>query len=101
MIYADEEIVLDWWCIAVERAYKLALAERLDALRGERKIRPFDSRMVHPFSEQLGAAMALSALLPELTCLELDALQVRREAERDARDQFAREEAERLGYELK
>jgi hypothetical protein len=96
--FVDEYVGL--WCEAVQHAYKLAKTEKLRQFRGE-PVRTLDSRMMHPFSELIGAARMCERLVPPLVWLELDPLTLLKGAYDDARAEFAREEAERLGYELK
>jgi hypothetical protein len=90
----DEYVGL--WCEAVTDAYKLAKTEKLRQFRGERT-RTLDSRMMHPFSELIGAARMCERLVPPLAALELDPLVLMKGAYDDARRQFIEEEADRLG----
>lgn len=93
--FMDEYVGL--WCKAVIDAYTLAKNEKLRQLHGE-PVRTLDSRMMHPFSELIGAARVCERLIPPLALLELDPLLLMKGAYDDAREQFGREEAERLGY---
>jgi hypothetical protein len=79
------------WLDALEEAYRLARAERLREIRGDRRVRTFDEQGVHPFSRAWGVVQACEDLLPGLSALRrpeggvaLEAWMVRRLAAREA-----------------
>lgn len=88
----DDSVIFHRWTEAVQAAYRLAHASRTADLYF-RPVKRFDSRGVHPFSEECGRIAELQQLMPELRNAGFDPVLLRREAEKDATEQFVREAA--------
>jgi hypothetical protein len=78
----------DRWLTALEQAYKLAKAERLTELRGDRRPARFDERGLHVYSLLCGQCQAYEAVDDALQAVAIDPLLLSREARRDADREF-------------
>lgn len=84
------DFIVQRWCEAVTYAYELARGQRLADLRGER-VKTFDSRFMHPFSEAIGAAHQCQQLVGTLAYCELDPRELWKQAQRDANELYRQE----------
>lgn len=89
---------------AMRAAFALAKATRLRELRGERNVKAFDNRGLHPYSTEWGRIFALESLGMGLSAeRQLDdgsiitPSSMRRDAEREACLQFEEQVALALG----
>ncbi len=94
---SDRGGVAERWVEALETAYGLARGERLAEIRGDRRVKRFDSRGLHPYSEAWGRILSLEGLDPELAALRdlggdvaCEPGTLRHAAHRDAEEAVAR-----------
>lgn len=66
MAAVDDADTLAAWAEALWQAFVLAKGERGREIRGERKVRTFDSQGLHPYSMLWGRVLTCEFLLPEL-----------------------------------
>lgn len=85
-------MIFQRWVDALQTAYKLAYAARTADLNF-RPVKRYDSRGVHPFSEECGRIAELQQLMPELSHAGFDPVQLRRGAEEDAQAAYVMERA--------
>lgn len=85
-----DDLLTEGWLRAMQLAWQLAYATRLDELRGERR-KTFDSRGVHPFSMNVGMVYAYEELCPALALAGFDPITLRRDAEFEAHVAHERE----------
>lgn len=87
-----EGSVFALWEQALQIAYSTAKAARLAELRGDRRVKSFDGRGVHVYSQEWGRIFACEDLMPSLGHFryedDVDPLTLRRHAERDAEAEF-------------
>lgn len=75
-------------------AWMHAKGARTRELRGDRRVKTFDSRGLHPYSVEWGRILALEALLPDLEQRRatgdvlFDPVSMRHHAEREAEQEF-------------
>lgn len=86
---------MDVWGRALSLAWSHARADRARELRGDRTVRRFDPRGLHPYSLEWGQVLACEALLPGLSGLrdlgpQVDPVTMRRLAATEAEQDFAR-----------
>lgn len=72
------------WCQAVRFAYLAAKTSERKRLEGE-PLNTWDARGLHPFSVEVGRALAMQNVIPELRDLEFSAQVIRDGAREDAR----------------
>lgn len=80
------------WEQALQIAYSTAKAARGAELRGDRRVKSFDGRGVHVYSQEWGRIFACEDLMPALGSFryedDVDPVTLRRHAERDAEAEF-------------
>ena len=90
----SDEAIFELWQNAVRMALMLAKAARTAELRGDRRLKAFDSRGVHVYSAEWGRIFACEELIPELSELRgcgegiLDPVSLRSLAAREAESDF-------------
>lgn len=91
----SDEAILEAWASCVAFAWNLAKADRSRELRGDRSVKAFDARGLHPYSVEWGRILTYESMLPELADVRacshppLDWITMRRMAARDAERDFA------------
>ena len=85
-------VVMDW-SEALQEAWRLAVGERANELRGKR-VRRFDDQGLHPNSSAWGRVRAFEAVEPFLRELTTDPVELRQEAEREAESAYEDERFE-------
>lgn len=61
--------IFEEWADALYSAWLAAKGARLAEMRGDRRVKRFNTQGLHPYSVEWGRVLACEALLPELTAL--------------------------------
>jgi hypothetical protein len=96
-VIADDHVI-EQFCEGLRSAWMIARGERLGELRGKRA-RLLNGAGLHDYSLEIGRLQTLMSLLPLLTELDFNPVELRREAHRDAELEFEVETALRVGIE--